>query len=159
MQCGGIAAAAGFYILLLKCFFGSDRIFAVIPRLVAMMMPPAALPMREQAAWGEHYLHFYLQLSSVVAYDTILTVPCLLPTGLANIAGDGPNARDAVLAAGVMQVAQYFCFWSKANVVVVALAEASRPHSWSPVVNAQLYLAHEQFGIVIRLNNSLLPFG
>jgi hypothetical protein len=24
--------------------------------------------------------------------------------GLANIAGDGPNARDAVFAAGVMQV-------------------------------------------------------
>lgn len=71
-----------------------------------MMMPPAALPMREQAAWGEHYLHFYSQLSSVVAYDAILTVPSLLPTGLANIAGDGPNARDAVLAAGVMQVAQ-----------------------------------------------------
>jgi hypothetical protein len=34
---------------------------------------------------------------------------CILTTlshfaGLANIAGDGPNARDAVFAAGVMQV-------------------------------------------------------
>jgi hypothetical protein len=29
-------------------------VYAAVPRLVAMMMPPAALPCREQAAWGMH---------------------------------------------------------------------------------------------------------
>jgi hypothetical protein len=32
--------------------FDIHRVNAVVPRLVAMMMPPASLPCREQAAWG-----------------------------------------------------------------------------------------------------------
>ncbi len=55
MQCGGIAAAAASTSsCAFICFDASDCIFAAIPRLVAMMMPPAALPIREQAAWGVH---------------------------------------------------------------------------------------------------------
>lgn len=41
---------------------------------------------------------------------------------LANIAGDGPNARDTVLAAGAMQVARCAC-----HAVVSRLRDSSIP--------------------------------
>jgi hypothetical protein len=46
-----------------------------------------------------------LMLRVVQTLPLVMTVPCF--AGLANIAGDGPNARDVVLAAEVMQVVGY----------------------------------------------------
>ena len=62
-----------------------------------MMMPPASLPCREQAAWGTTFVVVWRLLLWVLTYTHF--------AALANIAGDGPNVRDIVLAAGVVQVA------------------------------------------------------
>jgi hypothetical protein len=59
----------------------------------------------------------------------VMTGPCF--AGLANIAGDGPNARDVVLAAGVMQVVRYshhFGCVSPPTVVTLSHAPARSPH-------------------------------
>ncbi len=70
---------------------------------------------------------------------------------LANIAGDGPNARDTVLAAGAMQVARFAWFAVVShlrNCSTPALAQASRSNCRSSVHVAQLHVADEQLGSV-----------
>ena len=80
---------------------------------------------------------------------------------LANIAGDGPNARDTVLAAGAMQVAR--CAWRAVvsrlrDSSILAPAEAARSHCRSSVHAAQLHVAHEQLGNIFCLIFVRSPF-
>jgi hypothetical protein len=68
LQCGG--SAPEHYLVFCKpqisnTFLALTFLSSVVPRLVAMMLPPATLPCREQAAWGAYVsalsvLSFYL---------------------------------------------------------------------------------------------------